>query len=126
MWRYEEQNLWSNNEVKSVKHYNSENEILLVGEGDFSFSLCLANAFGSASNIVATSLDSYDDVIKKYNGAATNLLRLRSYGAQLLHRVDATKMQFHPYLRNRKFDRIIYNFPHAGFIGLENDPQVIE
>ncbi|XP_071701087.1 uncharacterized protein At4g26485-like [Rutidosis leptorrhynchoides] len=126
MWRYEEQTVWSKNEMKWVKHYNSENEILLVGEGDFSFGLSLATAFGSATNIVATSLDSYDDLIKKYNGAATNLLILHSYGAQLLHGVDATKMQFHPYLQNRKFDRIIYNFPHAGFIGLENDPQVIE
>lgn len=46
-------------EGKWVKHYSSLHEILLVGEGDFSFSLCLANAFGSASNIVTTSLDNY-------------------------------------------------------------------
>lgn len=46
-------------EGKWAKHYTSLHEILLVGEGDFSFSLCLANAFGSASNIVTTSLDNY-------------------------------------------------------------------
>ncbi|XP_071700053.1 heavy metal-associated isoprenylated plant protein 41-like [Rutidosis leptorrhynchoides] len=126
MWRYEEQKVWSKNEVKWIKHYNSKNKILLAGDGDFSFGLSLAYAFGSATNIVATSLDSYDVLIKKYNGAATNLLILHNYGAQLLHRVDATKMQHHPDLQNRKFDRIIYNFPHAGFIGLEGDPQVIE
>lgn len=45
--------------VTWMKHYSSLHEILLVGEGDFSFSLSLANAFGSASNIVATSLDSH-------------------------------------------------------------------
>ena len=45
--------------VKWASHYSSLQQILLVGEGDFSFSLCLANAFGSASNIVATSLDSH-------------------------------------------------------------------
>lgn len=39
-------------------HYNSEHKILLVGEGNFSFSACLATAFGSAKNMVATSLDS--------------------------------------------------------------------
>lgn len=44
-------------EKKSITHYNSSQKILLVGEGDFSFSLCLAKAFGSARNMVATSLD---------------------------------------------------------------------
>lgn len=47
----EEEEVWR-------KHYSSRHRILLVGEGDFSFSLCLANRFGSARNIVATSLDS--------------------------------------------------------------------
>ncbi|THU57478.1 hypothetical protein C4D60_Mb03t03960 [Musa balbisiana] len=45
--------------VKWLSHYSSAQQILLVGEGDFSFSLALANAFGSADNLVATSLDSY-------------------------------------------------------------------
>lgn len=44
-------------EEKWIKHYSSGHKILLVGEGDFSFALSLAKAFGSASNIVATSLD---------------------------------------------------------------------
>lgn len=47
------------NEEIWVKHYSSNHHILLVGEGDFSFSSSLARAFGSASNIVATSLDPY-------------------------------------------------------------------
>lgn len=45
-------------EEKWIKHYSNHHKILLVGEGDFSFALSLANAFGSASNIVATSRDS--------------------------------------------------------------------
>ncbi|PKI78817.1 hypothetical protein CRG98_000777 [Punica granatum] len=45
-------------EEKKIMHYSSNHNILLVGEGDFSFATCLAQAFGSAPNIVATSLDS--------------------------------------------------------------------
>jgi len=45
-------------ERKTISHYSCSQKILLVGEGDFSFSLCLARAFGTATNMVATSLDS--------------------------------------------------------------------
>jgi len=44
-------------EKKRITHYSSSDKILLVGEGDFSFSLCLAKAFGSAMNMTATSFD---------------------------------------------------------------------
>ncbi|XP_076951254.1 uncharacterized protein At4g26485-like [Bidens hawaiensis] len=112
-------------EAKWLKHYSSDHEILLVGEGDFSFSFSLAKAFGSAFNMVATSLDSYELVIKKYQRARTNLQTLSECGAQLLHGVDATRMKLHPDLQWRKFDRIIYNFPHAGFSGKEDNQLVI-
>ncbi|PKH83365.1 hypothetical protein CRG98_050003 [Punica granatum] len=46
-------------EEKWLTHYSSNHSILLVGEGDFSFSKGLAMAFGSASNIHATSYDTY-------------------------------------------------------------------
>lgn len=44
-------------ETKRLKHYSNKQKILLVGEGDFSFSLSLARAFGSATNLTATTLD---------------------------------------------------------------------
>ncbi|MFS7946454.1 putative S-adenosyl-L-methionine-dependent methyltransferase [Helianthus anomalus] len=113
-------------EAKWAKHYCTDHDILLVGEGDFSFSLSLARVFGSASNIVATSLDSYELVIKKYARARTNLDMLHKAGAHLLFGVDAMTMKLHPDLHWRKFHRIIYNFPHAGFLGKEADQLVID
>lgn len=64
-------------------------------------------------------------MIKKYKRAEANLELLNSFGAQLLHGVDAMKMKLHTDLQMRKFDRIVYNFPHAGFLGNEDDNRVI-
>ncbi|XP_058783951.1 heavy metal-associated isoprenylated plant protein 41-like [Vicia villosa] len=102
---------------KWLKHYCSDHQILLVGEGDFSFTLCLAKAFASATNIVASSLDTHDDVIKKYRNAKSNIDELKKLGACILHGVDATKMKSHSHLNMNSFDRVIFNFPHAGFHG---------
>ncbi|CAL5202399.1 unnamed protein product [Lathyrus oleraceus] len=111
---------------KWITHYCSDHQILLVGDGDFSFSLSLAKAFGSASNIVASSLDSYAEVTKKYKNAKSNLEELQKLGAYLLHGVDATKMKHHPDLKIRRFDRIIFNFPHAGFHRKEDNLMMIK
>ncbi|KAL5714413.1 25S rRNA (uracil(2634)-N(3))-methyltransferase [Ranunculus cassubicifolius] len=113
-------------EVKWLKYYSSIHQILLVGDGDFSFSLSLANSFGSASNIVATSLDSHDTLVTKYSKATSNIAILKKLGATVIHGVDATKMKLHPDLKMRKFDRIIYNFPHAGFHGKEEQGHLIK
>ncbi|XP_031260065.1 heavy metal-associated isoprenylated plant protein 41-like [Pistacia vera] len=96
-------------------HYSSTHQILLVGEGDFSLSLSLALSFGSAFNICTSSLDSYVIVVNEYKKAKSNLRTLEMLGAYILHGVDATKMKLHPHLRMRKFDQIIFNFPHAGY-----------
>ncbi|WCJ32556.1 hypothetical protein M5689_013974 [Euphorbia peplus] len=114
----EEEERWFN-------HYSSNQQILLVGEGDFSFSTTMARHFRSAYNIVATSLDSYDTLVRKYKKAKVNLEILSMYGACTLHGVDATKMRLHMDLMMQRFDRIIFNFPHAGFRGREKDDHVI-
>ncbi|MCD7450559.1 hypothetical protein HAX54_007212 [Datura stramonium] len=61
-----------------------------------------------------------------YKNGKSNLEKLKSFGGTILHGVDATKMQHHPDLNNRKFDRIIYNFPHAGFHGSEDNSHLIQ
>ncbi|XP_022717875.1 uncharacterized protein At4g26485-like [Durio zibethinus] len=98
-----------------IRHYCSFHKILLVGEGDFSFSASLAKAFGSATNMVATSLDSRGFLFRNYKKAMSNIHELRTRGCRILHGVDATEMANHYSLGGIKFDRVIYNFPHAGF-----------
>lgn len=105
-------------EVKLVtwkEHYSSEHKILLVGEGDFSFSLCLAKAFGSARNIVATTVDTQLELVKKYSNAIENMRELQDMGCVVLCGVDATTMSQHFFLTTQRFHRIVYNFPHVGF-----------
>ncbi|KAF3777109.1 Uncharacterized protein EJ110_NYTH46180 [Nymphaea thermarum] len=112
--------------VKKRRHYTSKQTILLVGEGDFSFSLSLASAFGSATGMVATSLDSKDWLAYKYCSATSNVERLRQLGCRVLHGIDATTMSKNRSLRTNKCDRIVYNFPHAGFICPETSAFQIE
>ncbi|XP_057520354.1 uncharacterized protein LOC130800759 isoform X2 [Amaranthus tricolor] len=68
----------------------------------------------------------YSSLTKKYKKARSNLVKLQKLGAFLLHEVDATKMKLHTDLKMRKFDRIIFNFPHAGFHGREDNPLIIK
>ncbi|XBH70647.1 hypothetical protein VPH35_098262 [Triticum aestivum] len=100
--------------VRWLKHYSSAQRILIVGDGDFSFSRALVTAFGSGANLVATSLDSYGALICKHHQAESNVRELKRMGATVLHDVDM-----------KRFDRIVFNFPHAGFIGQETQLHVI-
>ncbi|KAK9152333.1 hypothetical protein Syun_010642 [Stephania yunnanensis] len=103
-----------------IKHYCSSHRILLVGEGDFSFSACLGRAFGRADNMVATSLNSQEFLKRNYGNAMSNVDSLRSRGCIVIHNVDATKMAGNRRSNSVTYDRIVYNFPHAGFS--KNEP----
>ncbi|KAL2495933.1 uncharacterized protein Fot_39690 [Forsythia ovata] len=102
-------------EGKWIKHYNSYHRILLVGEGDFSLSASLAVAFGFAFFMIATSLNSREFLKKNYKHAMSNIEKLRSRGCIVMHEIDATKIANHHFLGGKTFDRVIFNFPFAGF-----------
>eukprot|EP00250_Pteridium_aquilinum_P004687 c14889_g1_i1 orf=194-835(-) len=103
--------------VRQISRYTSDMNILLVGEGDFSFAAALASAFKSAPNLVATSLDSLETLKQKYPVAfEENLEELRRAGAEVMHGVDVSHMPQHPRLHWRSFDCIVFNFPHSGFV----------
>ncbi|KAL6287122.1 hypothetical protein ACE6H2_011512 [Prunus campanulata] len=97
-----------------IGHYSSSHKILLVGEGDFSFSACLARAFRSATNMVATTFESEDTLFKEHWSSEAHVDELQRRGCLVLHEVDAYDMDQHPTLMFMKFDIIVFNFPHAG------------
>ncbi|XP_019197077.1 PREDICTED: uncharacterized protein At4g26485-like [Ipomoea nil] len=100
-------------EKRSGKHYSNQHRILLVGEGDFSFSASLAAAFGYASNMIATSLDSERGLWNGYDRAVYNIEELMRKGCKVIHGVNVASMDSHPCLKHLRFDRIILNFPFA-------------
>jgi 25S rRNA (uracil2634-N3)-methyltransferase len=67
-----------------------------------------------------------EKVLQFYKSAHETLSNLERLGAMVLHGVDATTMEEHHIIRKMRFHRIIYNFPHAGFCGQEDDSKVIK
>ena len=99
--------------------------ILLVGEGDFSFSKSLLIAH-SCNSLVASSYDNYSTVIEKYPQASGNLQALEAEKCKLIYGVDAAKLGKRgasdgggKEVKKGDFDKVVFNFPHVG--GLTKD-----
>ncbi|KAG7835378.1 hypothetical protein KL942_005317 [Ogataea angusta] len=104
--------------------------LLLVGEGDFSFTQSIVRAhYVNPSCTWATSLDSEDDVYKKYPHARDIIDSLRNSGVHVVFNIDATQLirSFKLSSNVRKhanrnitmlgtnhIDLIMFNFPHTG------------
>eukprot|EP01125_Pyxidicula_operculata_P006367 TRINITY_DN2212_c0_g1_i1.p1 TRINITY_DN2212_c0_g1~~TRINITY_DN2212_c0_g1_i1.p1 ORF type:complete len:284 (-),score=40.44 TRINITY_DN2212_c0_g1_i1:65-916(-) len=97
--------------------YNNTQKILIVGDGNFSFSLSVGSELNLGANLVATSYDSEDVLFSKYPEAKDNLDYLKGLGVIVLHDVDATDLESTLKLPNRDgassidFDRIVFQFP---------------
>ncbi|XP_026690384.2 uncharacterized protein LOC104265727 isoform X2 [Ciona intestinalis] len=90
--------------------------ILIVGDGNFSYSLSLTQKCTSSRNVCASSYESYDLSLQKYGEEANaNVTKLKRHGAIVLNGIDATKLHqnLSEFLSN-KFEKIIFNFPHTG------------
>eukprot|EP01147_Barroeca_monosierra_P009117 gene9117-1418_t len=95
--------------------YKLTHRILIVGDGDFSFSHGLVRHLGGdGSNIVATSHDSRKKVIDKYNMSDTHLSDLTASGCRIVHGIDAGDLHNHFPKQANYFHRVIFNFPHTG------------
>ncbi|KAG5721890.1 UPF0617 protein [Termitomyces sp. T112] len=98
----------------------SKDTILLIGEGNFSFARALLCDPPAElrdlppRNLTATAYDTEDECYNKYADAREIVTYLRQRGAQVLFGVDATKLEKIASLKGRRWDRIVWNFPHAG------------
>jgi 25S rRNA (uracil2634-N3)-methyltransferase len=105
---------------RSTVPFKPTDRILLIGEGNFSFTRALTLNIPSSleglppGNVTATTYDSEDDCYVKYPDAQIIVQGLREKGVEVLFNVDATKLEKASALKGRQWDRIAWNFPHAG------------
>ncbi len=108
------------NPRRSTIPFKVSDKILLIGEGNLSFAVALLQHAPAPldhlppPNIVATTLDTEEECYAKYPDAEQNVRLLRDKGSQVLFGVDATRLEKSSALKGKTFDRIVWNFPHAG------------
>ena len=100
--------------VKRMGLYRSgRRRLLTVGDGDFSFSLALARAFGG-DGVVATSYETRESLESVYGeSCARTLEALAETGATVAHGVDASALDetLPEKCRGEKYDCVVWNFP---------------
>ncbi|KAH0500747.1 Ferredoxin-fold anticodon-binding domain-containing protein 1-like protein [Microtus ochrogaster] len=87
--------------------------LLLVGEGNFSFTASLIDTLDPGVSVTATCLQHPDDL----DGdpvTQENLQRLRERGIEVRFGVDCTQLAHALQAHDKDFDRIYFNFPHCG------------
>ena len=114
---------------RDLKHakerYSGEMSALVFGDGDFSFSVGLVTlANGDGSNVIATGLE------KRVDEKTRDLVEcLLDSGARVCHGVDVSQKLDEDVLfgsntttttsdkskKNKKMDRVYFNFPDCGF-----------
>lgn len=101
--------------TRSLYPFKEDSAVLVIGDGDLSYSCALAAIFGKSINLVATVYENEDLVCEKYASARQNIEFLRKIeSCTLLFEVDGTNLKKTPSIKENRFDRIIFNFPHCG------------
>ncbi|OQR93041.1 hypothetical protein ACHHYP_02988 [Achlya hypogyna] len=107
----------SNPNPKIVGNVSNRHQVLVVGDGDFSFSLALATNLVSSfvqKRRVDLLYDSQAELFSKYPTASANVRGLQITHAEIHVGVDATALGQQDWIHDKSFDRILFNFPHLG------------
>ena len=103
---------------RSLRHLLHEKNVMLVGEGDFSFALALASALPRPARLLASGLDDEEAMVQKYPQWTSTAAALRPL-AMVSHGVDATLLgeseSFRDILKSSTvvLDVIGWQFPHG-------------
>lgn len=108
--------MWSDGRETVTPYRPSRGQhILVIGDGDLSFSVALAELLGGPdARLVTTTLDTREALERKYGPAliASNLSRLPD--ATILHGVDGTRLLQNKHLARFAYSRVVFNYPHTG------------
>ncbi|OCF34229.1 hypothetical protein I317_02439 [Kwoniella heveanensis CBS 569] len=103
--------------IQGTNPFDRADTILLLGEGNFSFShsLLLPPHNIPPYQILATAYDSQDVTYKKYPDAQRFVETLRERGARVEFGVDAGALEKCKAVgKGRKWSKVVFNFPHVG------------
>ena len=100
--------------------FDPTDKILLIGEGNFSFAHALAVNpppqlhHLPPENVTATAYDAEEECLAKYPDAQEKIDTLRAKGVTVIFGVDATKLDKVSQLKGKRWNKVVWNFPHAG------------
>lgn len=98
------------NSPTSSNLWQNLGKTLFIGEGNFSFSHCIASKNPLiTSHIISTVFEQEKDISKE---TRQNALALKKLGVAVLYEIDATDLSSD--LSGKVFDTIIFQFPHTG------------
>ncbi|WAQ90100.1 hypothetical protein PtA15_12A85 [Puccinia triticina] len=96
---------------------NKDDQVLLVGEGNFSFTVLLLVEYSHPGRLItASTIDSKETVLKKYPDSESILELLEQNKVTILFELDGCKLNEDKRIKRSKikFDKVIFNFPHVG------------
>jgi hypothetical protein len=92
---------------------NINDDILLVGEANFSFTLSILK-YCDPKYITTSCFEEKETALKKYgpDTVSKNLAELSKHGINAIYGIDATQLT--EYFPHKRFLRVIFMFPHVG------------
>lgn len=77
------------------------------------------------SNITATAYDTEPECLAKYPDASDHIAALRSAGATVLFGIDARQLEKTVGKGGKRWDKVVWNFPHVGLGIADRDRNVV-